>query len=203
MHNSKIDQLYNRALQDLEDFFGFSLNNKPKVILVPDRKTIDSLKGKKTEPWVVGWVSNNTIYLLDYKTFESESNHKYSDEKYASLLKHELTHCFSDIVSEATHRPIWLHEGISIFLSGQLKTIPRPEQLSSFIDFYTTEGKEIYQESGHAVEFLVNNYGKIKLLELLKRTKDIDSKDDFAKLFQSIYKFDLKYRNFISTGQHT
>lgn len=202
MENLKIDLLCHEAMQNLEEFFGFSLKYMPEIIFVPDRKTIDALKGKKTEPWVVGWVADNKIYLLSRDNFEAESSHEYSNEKYEGLIKHELTHCFSDVVSGQTHRPVWLHEGISIFLSGQLKTMPKPENLCQFINFYTTGGQAVYQESGWAVAHLVNNYGKNKLLKVLKKSKDTKTQNDFAELFQSIYEFELQYRLFNNPNQY-
>ncbi|MDP7520900.1 MAG: hypothetical protein QF567_01555, partial [Candidatus Pacearchaeota archaeon] len=152
--------------------------------------------GKETEEWLVGWVNGNMVYMLSDKNYETESNHKYSDEEYFALLKHELAHCFSNVVSGFTQKPIWLLEGISIFLSGQLKLKTKPEKFSQFIEFFENGGKGVYSESGFAVEFLVQKYGKEKILQLLKKAKKSNSKKDFADLFKSIYDFELKYENF-------
>lgn len=195
--NSKLDNVYENSMKELDSFFGLGWKyNRPNIVLVPDRKTIDALKGKKTEEWVVGWVSGNTVYMLSDKDYETESNHKYSDYEYFALLKHELAHCFSHIVSGFIQKPIWLLEGISIFLSGQLKLKTKPEKYSKFLDFYENSGKGVYSESGFAIEFLIYKYGKDKLLELLKRSKEVNSKEDFADLFKSIYDFELTYDNF-------
>lgn len=182
---------------ELDSFFRLNWeHNRPNLILVPDRKTIDALKGKKTEAWLVGWVNGTDAYLLSDKNYEKESNHKYSDKEYFALIKHELAHCFSDIISNFSRKPVWLLEGISIFLSGQNKFKTKPKKLSKFIDFYDKCRKEVYHESGFAVEFLVKKYGKEKLLKLLKKAKEADSKEDFANLFKSIYGFNLSYENF-------
>ncbi len=184
-------------MKELDSFFELGWKrNRPNLVLVPDRKTINDFKGKKTEAWLVGWVSGNTVYMLSDKNYGAESNHKYSDEKYFSLLKHELAHCFTNIVSEFTQKPIWLLEGISIFLSGQLELMKKPKKYSQFLEFYEKGGKEVYSESGFAVKYLVNNNGKEKLFQLLKKAKESNSKKDFADLFKSIYGFELEYKNF-------
>jgi len=197
INHPKLDKVYETSMKELDSFFKLNWKyNRPNLILVPDRKTIDSLKGQKTEDWVVGWVDKGDVYLLCDKNYEMESNHKYSDEEYFALLKHELAHCFSNIVSNFTSKPVWLLEGISIFLSGQNKLKTRPTQYKKFIEFYETGGSEVYYESGFAVEFLVKKYGKIKLISLFKKAKESNSKKDFAKLFKSIYGFNLSYDNF-------
>lgn len=193
----KLEETYTRSIQELSDFFRINWKfNRPHLILVPDRKTIDSLKGQKTEEWIVGWVSNGNVYLLDDKSFETESNHKYSDEEYFALIKHELVHCFSNIFSNFSKTPVWLLEGISIYLSGQNRLKTKPKKFEKFIDFFDKDGKEVYAESGFAVMFLVEKYGKEKLLNLLKEAKKSETQESFADLFQSIYGFELSYDNF-------
>ncbi|MBU1988607.1 MAG: hypothetical protein KKD94_03965, partial [Nanoarchaeota archaeon] len=54
----------------------------------------------------------------------------------------------------------------------------------------------VYEESGFAVEFLVETHGKKKLLALLKILKEKDTNEEFAGKFKEIYGFDLTYENF-------
>jgi len=196
INNPKLDEVYEKSMEELDSFFELGWKyNRPNLIIVPDRKTINSLKGKETKEWVVGWTSGNAVYILSDKNYETESNHKYSDEEYFALLKHELAHCFANIFSGFCQKPIWLLEGISIFLSGQLKLKTKPKRFSKFLDFFENGGEGVYSESGFAVKFLVEKYGKEKLLQLLKKAKKFDSKEDFADLFKSIYNFELNYNN--------
>lgn len=193
----KLKQVYTSSMEELSQFFQINWKfNRPHIILVPNRKTIDSLKGRKTEDWVVGWASNGNVYLLEDKNFEKESNHKYSNEKYFALIKHELAHCFSNIISNFSKKPVWLLEGISIYLSGQNNLKTKPKKFEKFIGFFDKSGKEVYSESGFAVMFLVKKYGKEKLLTLLKESKKSESQESFSNLFKSIYGFELSYANF-------
>ncbi|MDP3027669.1 MAG: hypothetical protein Q8N63_08235 [Nanoarchaeota archaeon] len=197
INDRKLNQAYEDSMNELNSFFELNWkHNRPNLIIVPNRKTIDSLRGERTDGWLTGWASNKDIYLLCPENFEKESSHKYSDESYFALLKHELAHHFSRIISRFTQKPVWLFEGVSMFLSGQNKQGSKPERLKKFIGFYDKYGKEMYQESGFAVEFLVEKYGKEKLIEMLKRSKEADSDENFARLFKSIYGFELTYEKF-------
>ncbi|MDP4038737.1 MAG: hypothetical protein Q8P54_02105 [bacterium] len=196
-NHSKLDKVYEKSMTELISFFGLNWKyNRPNLILVPDRKTIDLLCGEKTEDWLVGWVRGRDAYVLNHEAFGTDSSHEYSNEQYFALIKHELTHCFSGNVSKYAHIPVWLTEGISIYLSGQNKFKTKPKKLTRFIDFYQEGGKGLYSEAGFAVELLVKKHGKQKILKLLKRLKEVNSRKDFANLFKSIYGFELKYENF-------
>lgn len=198
IEDSKLEKVYERSMEELDSFFQIDWkHNRPNLILVPDRKTIDLLMGRKTEDWVVGWASRSKdVYVLDFKQFGKESRRPYSEKEYVALIKHELAHCFSDIVSNFSHKPVWLLEGISGYLSGQNSFKEKPEVYKTFIDFFDKGGGGVYAESGFAVAFLIETYGKDKLLSLLGQSKECESKQQFATLFQLIYGFELAYENF-------
>jgi hypothetical protein len=195
--NSKIDNWFIQIMKELNDFYKIGWKyNIPKIILVPDRNTINKLQNKKTESWVVGWVSYDKIFILNPKNYEKESSHTYSDEKYYALLKHEVAHCFTNLIKKSGFIPTWLNEGLSIYLSGQNKFKSKPASYNNFLDFVNKGGKEVYLESGFAVEFLIKTYGSDKMLKLLNNLSNISSEDEFKFLFKSIYNFDLEYKNF-------
>ena len=89
-----IGRICKESVDDLNEFYGINwVHHLPVPIVVKDRKSIDLLKGEKTEPWVVGWAEGNKVFILDRNCFGSESDHKYTQEKYYSLLKLK---CFSN-----------------------------------------------------------------------------------------------------------
>ncbi len=194
-----LEKVYKQSMGEFEDFFGLKWKrNKPKVFLVKDRKTINKLRERKTEDWVVGWVNNTDVFVLDKDAYEKESCHKYSGEGYSRLIKHELAHAFFLIASDFRSEPCWLWEGIAIYLSGQNKTKKKPSKLKEFLQHYSRESinSSVYNESGFAVEFLVKNHGKQKILKLIKALKELDSEEKFSKKFKEIYSFRLDYKNF-------
>ena len=193
-----VEDIYNKSMIELDKFFEIGwIRNTPFIFVVPDRKTIEKLRRRKTEKWVVAWASTTSriVYLLDRKNFEKESSHKYSKEEYTALIKHELTHQFITAYSKLfLIKPHWLEEGIAIYLSGQNKFKKPITKFSKFLDFYDKFGKGVYNESGFFIELLVKNFGKEKLLDLIKSLKEIKSEKKFNKKFKEIYGFDLNYR---------
>ncbi|MDD3263653.1 MAG: hypothetical protein PHT94_02040 [Candidatus Nanoarchaeia archaeon] len=194
--NKKLDSFYEKSMKELISFFEINWNrNKPNVYLIKDRKMINKLRGEITENWIVGW-SNSDVFLLNPENFEQESNHKYSDEKYFKLLKHELTHSFCYILNSNFKKPLWLIEGIAIYCSKQYEDKKKPEQYLGFIDSFENLNNYTYSESGFAVKYLIDIYGKEKIFELIKKSNNNITKNKFSHLFYSIYGFELKHENF-------
>lgn len=192
-----VEKAYDKAMRDLNKFYERNWKyNKPRVIIIDDRKTIDSWRGEKTEDWLKAWVEYRTIvFLLNRKNLEKESCHIYSKEKYFTTVNHELSHSFFSIVSKNGYCPAWFKEGVSIYTSGQNKWEAKPEKFSTFLNFEKTGSRGVYRESGFVVDVLIKKFGKKKLLNLIKRSKDSKNSADFKKLFSKIYKFNLSYKN--------
>lgn len=190
-----IESVYKEAMKDLGAFYGIRWNiDTPRIIIVDDRETIDVLKGKKTEPWLVGWVdSHRDLFILNRKNLTKESDKTYSKEYYTALIKHELSHLFFNILSGHQKSPVWLCEGTAIYTSGQIKLKKRPTKLVSFLEFYDKSDRAVYDEAGFAVETLVKKYGKDKLFELIRELKTVKSQRQFNTAFKKIYGFRLNY----------
>lgn len=192
-----LEKIYSESMDDLNKFYEIDwLHHLPKIISIDDRKSIDSWKQKETEPWEVGWAEGRNVYILNRENLEKESEHKYSNETYYALVKHELSHCFYHILSSNKYKPIWLNEGVAIYTSGQNQFKKKPTEFKKFLQFYDEGGSGVYSESGFVIETLLKKYGKTKLLELIKKLKDIESKEKFDILFKTIYCFDPTYDNF-------
>jgi hypothetical protein len=185
--SEQIDKFLNQALDESEKFFEIKLE-RPEIVLVPDRNTINKLLGRQTENWLVGWADKGTIYLLDSKNFEKESNHKYSDEEFYKLIKHEVCHMFVHKIAKIKIKPYWLSEGIPIYVSGQYEN----KKLAAFHNFTKNydsniDTKSLYNESGFAIKFLVEKYGKEKIFELIRNIQSRE--EEFNKYFEKLYGF--------------
>ena len=192
-----LEQCYGGALKELNEFFEMDWKrNKPAVFLMADRETMDKHRGIKTERWVTGYVNGANIFILAPENYEKESLHKFSEENYYKLIKHEMVHSFELIISKNKNKPDWLWEGLALYLAGQVQETKKPKHLKEFLKYYAKSGKGVYNEAGFAVKFLVEKYGKEKLLKLLKSLKDITSEKQFCEKFRDIYGFVLDYKNF-------
>lgn len=194
-----IKNIYNNSMKELNDFFKINWNqNTPKIFIVSDRKTINKLKGYKTEDWVVGWADlSDNVFVLDKENYEKESCHNYSDEEYKALIKHELAHLFvKNFCKKGNIKPRWIDEGIATYLSGQNKFKKSIKKFNVFLKYYKTGGKGIYTESGFAINVLIEKHGKSKILGLLSELKNITSKEEFENKFKEIYNFHPTYEEF-------
>ncbi|MCX6788655.1 MAG: hypothetical protein NTZ36_02100 [Candidatus Jorgensenbacteria bacterium] len=183
-------------MKDLSVFYGINwIENVPQIFVVSDRKSINLLRGKKTESWFVAWAENRTriIYILDKNGFKKNSSHKYSDEYYSALIKHEISHLFYRILSSGFQGPVWLSEGVAISTSGQTSLKNKPSELKNFLEFYSKTGSGVYEESGFFIEALVKEFGDGKLLELIKSLSQASDEAKFNKVFKKIYGFSLSY----------
>jgi len=193
--NKKVEEFYEKALKELADFYGFEwTQNTPKIFLVPDRKTFNALYHKETEEWVVGSTmnSNNTFFVLAPDAYGSESSHKYSDEEYYKLIKHELSHFYARTFFD-DYKPKWLTEGLALYSAGQLNEKWKPKKFIKFLDFFSNGGPGLYDESGFAVEVLIKQLGKEKILEILKGIKIPVDEKEFKEYFEHSLNIDLTY----------
>nr|MBA4404673.1 hypothetical protein [Nanoarchaeum sp.] len=194
--NKEIESIYKKALKQLEKFYGFKLEREPNIIVIKDREQLKTLVREGAD-WIKGFSFSylNSIFILNKKSLtKSKRISKKTD--YEGLIKHELSHQFYHQLSSKSI-PAWLSEGTALYTDGRLKYQKEPEIFTNFLNFEKNEvGKEVYKESGFAVEFLVNKFGKQKLLELIKECKNIKSPQEFKDKFEKIYKFEMNYENF-------
>lgn len=195
-HNKKVNAFYDRAMEELKDFYGINWNeNTPSILLVDSRREFDILIGKQTEPWIVGTtLKYNELLLLSPESYEKESIHIYSDEEYFSLIKHELSHLFYTIFSKGAP-PVWLDEGFAIYSSGQLSTKKKPKKLKHFLEYYSKVGEEVYSEAGFVVEALFKKYGKEKVLGFIKLLPKLKGEKIFKETFEKYFQLELSYES--------
>jgi hypothetical protein len=198
--NKLVEESYSEAMKEFNEFFGIGWEyNLPHICVLDNRKQIDNLcYGAKGKRWMVGFSDGSKIaYVLDNKKIAEESNHKeFTSYEYKALIKHEICHLFYTILSNNNNKPIWLCEGVSLYLSGQNNLKPKIKEFSNFYESYEKDLGKVYQESGFAVGLLVKKFGKKKLLKLIKESGKAKSKRDFSVLFKTIYSFDLSVKNF-------
>jgi hypothetical protein len=216
----RINDAYEKAMRDLSSFF--EVSRRPRILLADERTLYDLSDWKPAPP---GWVEYPNVFILR-KIFSSEER---------MHMVHETAHLFFLACAkmqlndtDVSPSPIWLWEGVSMFVSGQImrrsmrrlwdtyweggavtvsgqiirRSMKRPSKFGDFLNYYdrwTLSGREqpdVFWESGFAVEFLVKNYGRKKLLELIRSVKDANTQKLFAKRFKEIYGFELSYDNF-------
>lgn len=191
-----LEKIYTDSMRDLNDFYEINwVRNTPTIVIVEDRKTINIMRQEETPDWNVGWINGNMGWacVLDRNNFEKESSHKYKPETYKATVKHELSHLFYGILCGRANKPDWLWEGTATYTSGQNKFKKSVTKFKEFLEFYEKSGGGVYYESGFFVQFLVEKFGKQKLLDLIKSLKNIKTKEELEQLFSKQYGFNLTY----------
>lgn len=178
----KLEKAMARSKKELDSFFKVDLPTPP-VFFLNSRKEIDSLKGRKTESWLVGWTNYGSIFILHPDVYTKESSHKNRDD-FWKILKHELCHLyFSHFVKNG--RPLWLNEGLACYLSGQEN--PLPEDIFYIFRYFGCLDKDIYKVGYFWVNLLIEKFGSDKLLKLIKGLKSPIDEKSFAAVFYKVY----------------
>ncbi len=188
----QLTRMYQQAMRELNDFFQIKwVRNTPSILIAPTRAVLDKIKGRETPNWLVGMklMGSPVAVLLAYETaLKEKGNNIHTKRNYYQLMKHELCHCFTNLVAGQSH-PRWISEGFSLYVANQLSNYQKPER---FEEFFDDKSKKLYQESGYAVELLVKKYGQQKLLTFLHLLKDKKAPDAFKKM----YSVPLTYKTF-------
>lgn len=199
----KVTEFSHKTCQELSDIFGVEIG-KPEIHLLHSRSEIDKIWGKKTEPWLVAIAAKenkNTISILSEDKFETESNHP--REHFWKILKHECVHLFYEKMAKGEYRPLWLNEGIAQILAGQKKQQATNETLMTVNKYFSYFDSKCYPIGYFWVSHLIGEYGKEKIIKLIKTIKPKVTPEQFHANFEKVYgfKFDEKYlRKAINEG---
>ncbi len=195
--DKKLETELEKTIPEFNNFFAMNWEHKrPEIYIVKDREAIDRLQGYATPNWIVGWSSGKDIYMLDKDSLESESSHKYTEKTYLARLRHELVHCFCNVLYGHNRFPRWISEGLAVYLSGQSEMWDKPCEYKKFLDWNEKSDGNSYGESGFAVKHLIEEYGKEKFLELIGSIREDTPNEQIKEKFGSIYNIKLKYENF-------
>jgi len=173
-----------KSEKKLELFFGIK-TPKYRFVYLKSREEIDRLKGYKTENWVCGFTIGKTIYILHPEVIEKTSTCKVAE--ISSLFKHELAHIFYVEIARGEDRPLWLNEGLALHLGEQdMQRVDRIP-LQKIEHYFDSADEELYYYSFSLVKYLINVYGKNKIIQLLKSIEPSITKKSFPKVVQRIY----------------
>ena len=177
----RLRERYPEIRANIESSLGWKLLSPPKVFLIADREIFEKMSGS---PFISAFAipSQHSIVIhLSSATSELYVLHETFEHELCHLLLH-------DHINDAL-LPKWLDEGICQWVSGSLgeilagmgtaaggiKLLRHPIPLQQLtVSFPRDRGSLIqaYQESRLFVEYLVAQYGKGSLLNLLEHLKE-------------------------------
>lgn len=126
---------------------------------------------KTVAPWEVGRTHIDEyprIDLILYKeSLECQGHQNDTIDNYIQMVLHEFVHVCHFIYNKETTNVTWFSEGLATNLSHQSVYINNPLTLDASLD-EITNGKVFYQNYYAMVNYLLNNYSREEILELVK-----------------------------------
>jgi hypothetical protein len=184
----EVVQIYPGLRQELEEFFSWSLDIRPQVVLVQDNQSFQKMTGNNL--FVAFAVPEKTMIVIDYSRMNV---HPFTLD---ITLKHELCHLLLHRHIRRDSLPKWLDEGICQWVSdgiGEIfvnqgwsgldaavmsgRTIP----LRRMTDFFPPEKTSLmlaYEQSKSLVNYIDRQYGRraiLNLLDYLKNNETVDA----------------------------
>jgi len=103
---AKIENLHGNIMIDLIAFSPWTREKKVFIFLCKSQKTYQNLTGRPA--WSGGTASLSQRKIFLYKSYEAYS-----------ILAHELTHIYFDSFFLPTIDPLWLSEGMAVYIQAQ------------------------------------------------------------------------------------
>lgn len=177
-----------KMIKELEKFFGYKFDSNMHLKVVYTRAEMNSILKKETPIWMVANANKGKIVIFSPSVFEKVSSH--SKKEFSKTLKHEVCHLF---VEKFPTPPRWLDEGIAGYIANQYNSHKKHKIKNLNKLYYQTDwDKEpMYQFAYFAVKYLVENYGKKKLFNLMSKTSIKMPLNKFDKTFRQVYGFSV------------
>lgn len=189
-----------KALAELENKLKISTDFPIVIRLHETRAKYEKQMGRKTEDWEVGNTSaDNTIDIIHPNSFEKHSSHPKSD--FIKILKHEMVHIFMKKIAGESAIPLWLNEGITMYLADQVEKYKNQRgyyieenyaaKLSTDFGWNTYSNYDAYRYACLFTCFLVEKYSLEKILKLLRSLNKNYYQPVFEKKFKKILGIEL------------
>jgi hypothetical protein len=178
----KVISLFPKIRNELESSIGWTVDFRPNILLVPDDETFSMMAGNDLF----------VAYAIPARMLIVINNERMNREPFLLplTLKHELCHLLLHRYIPGSRLPRWLDEGICQWTSGgftELITGRRPPNLAwaalsgSFLPLekialsFPEDDLSLslaYEESRSVVYFIVENYGKTGMLNILNSLRE-------------------------------
>lgn len=198
----KYEKMLEDTHEELESVFGFSIDDVG-ILIAKDREEYNKISGSKnTADWVIGTIiGNSKILILSPEIWHKEAKMHNPDTEPASLIKHELVHIYVKQISNRKSIPVWLNEGLAVFLSGQLHQHKLSSKDSALFFELTAEEKDwhgiinskvdAYGVAGFFLEYLSREYSLEIIIKLIERI-GASNKSEYEKIYKEIFGKEIK-----------
>ncbi|MFQ6618679.1 MAG: peptidase MA family metallohydrolase, partial [Fidelibacterota bacterium] len=162
---------------EVSQFIGYRGEKILNVALAISQEDFDNLTGGK----VPYWGNGATDYTRMLIVLKSPRFSRTSFEDLEKTLAHELTHLLLGNMVNIISLPRWFNEGLSIYMAGEHsfrsdlilskaifnKSILPLDNIANVLTFERVKADLAYAQSGSAVQYLIETYGKNVVSTLL------------------------------------
>jgi hypothetical protein len=199
-------KIYPIVKTELENTLGWKLNFRPEIHLIRDRQ--DFRKIIDSNLTVAFAVPQKYLIVIDNSRMHTKP---FTLE---TTLKHELCHLLLNNYIKKENLPRWLNEGVCQWTSGGIAEIitdrknltkaylsKRMISINSLQKFPHDEKSMLlaYEESKSLIEYIVDEFGRQKLLDILDYLREGLSPDEAVRksLSISIYELETKWHAYL------
>jgi hypothetical protein len=179
---AEVVRLYPKLKQELEDFFGWNLAFKPRVVLVHNTQSFQRLARNKL--FVAFAVPEKQLVVIDYSKMNTRPFNL------SITLKHELCHLLLHGHISRPNLPKWLDEGVCQWVSDGIGEIfvnkgwsgldaavmaGRIIPLRQLTDYFPRDGAALilaYEQSKSLINYVDRQYGDQAIMEMLDFLKN-------------------------------
>lgn len=190
--DAELKLLYSKAIDELNEFTKLNWKHSLPLMYLMEGRSIANLWQERSNTKMSGWTyGSHQFYVLDKETFIAQMGESYKEGDYYKLIKHELAHCFYQVLTNGLTKPVWLWEGFAVYVSGQYTDFPKINKFKRFLDITETHEDDIYNESGNVVDHLIKLKGRETFIEMLKKINEVN----LEELLYKYYGIKMNYKD--------
>jgi len=179
---AEVVQIYPKLKTALEEFFGWTLDIRPQVVLINNTRSFQNLTHNKF--FVAFAVPEKQLIVIDYSRMNT---HPFT---LSVTLKHELCHLLLHHHISRRNLPKWLDEGVCQWVSDGIGEIfvnkgwsgldsavmaDRIIPLRQLTDYFPRDGAALilaYEQSKSLINYVDRRYGARAIMEILDFLKN-------------------------------
>jgi hypothetical protein len=163
------------------------------INVVNTREQMDECCGYKTQNWVCGNfnMKEMKVSIFQENLFGKVTPHP--KKEFNKVLTHELVHLYTKKKFQLKF-PVWLSEGLAMTVAKQCRSrYYRRHDIRGCYGYDDWAAAYPYHSSVKFVEYLLDSFGKDKLLALLEALKGFENKASFQCKFKETYRVSFDF----------
>jgi len=196
----------NQCRSKYDQFFDYSYEQEVAIYLANSEQEYE----KFNRPDIPSW-SSGVAYTRLRKIILKPGSY-YDPERYRETLFHEIAHMYIADISHNRSIPVWLNEGLSMYLSEKkiswqesiaignalsMGNLIELASIDSVLLFMNIQAELAYLQSFLAVQFLISKIGEDNVARMIHDFSLLNTEDDIFEKYlgYSYFEFEIDWYN--------